>query len=494
MMTALYSGITGMKSHDVGMSSISHNIANLNTLAFKNAMTIYTDNISAGVNSASGTGITEKSQLGLGVSVSVNRTMFQQGGFMAGSEPTDLAISGKGFFGVTKNGVIQYTRAGNFRFTNEGLLVDPNGYALMGHQAAGGQTAGAATPIQLDFSQGGHGYMQPKATSQVTLIDNIGVRESGQNDPANRFFSLAAAWDGSQSPPLSSNQYGSKSTVPVYDSAGNQQSLDVYYDYVGNFDGKQVYQYVIGSEPAAGGARGSGLFASGTMTFSSNGEMTDMTMFTPGGDATDLNSWAPASFDASGNPAFPADFGRGAQTMSINFGLEMNGIWTKNYANAAAVNADPSQLYTGPARKMSALSTTSFAGSSGTLNSSQDGYAPGYLKDLTISADGTMTGRYSNSQTLDLYTIPFYRFMNEEGLRHEGGNRYTATGESGNAEEGLPETENYGSLHEATLEQSNVDLAKEFAFMIVTQRGFQMNSKVVTTSDQMLQKALELKR
>lgn len=494
MMTSLYTGATGLRSHGVGMSSIANNIANLNTVAFKNAMTLYSDNISQTVNAASGNGVTEHSQLGMGVSVNVNRTMHMQGSFMDGSEPTDLAIAGKGFFGITKNGATQYTRAGNFRFTEEGLLIDPNGYALMGYPVSNGQTAGAVEPINLDFSQAGHGYMQPKATSKVTLIDNLGNRESAQGDAANPFFSLAASWDGTQKPPLSSAQYGSKSTVPVYDAVGNLQNLDVYYDYVGNFDGKHVYQYAIGSESASGASKGAGLFAAGTITYSSAGEMQDMTMFTPGGDTTDLAAWTPAAFDDSGDPSFTADFGGGAQAMSLNFGLQMNGTWTKSYANAAAVNTNPAELYTGPARSSDATKGTSYAGSSGTITSSQDGYAPGYLKDLTIEPDGAMVGKYSNGQTDKLYTIPIYRFINEEGLRHEGGNRYVATQESGEAEEGLPQTENYGSLHEATLEQSNVDLAKEFSFMIVTQRGFQMNSKVVTTSDQMLQKALELKR
>jgi flagellar hook protein FlgE len=480
-----------MKSHGVGMSSIANNLANLNTVAFKNAMTLYSDNISTLANSASANGITEKSQVGLGVSVQVNRTMHLQGSFMAGSAPTDLAISGKGFFGVTKNGVTQYTRAGNFRFTKEGVLIDPNGYGLLGYPASGG----ALGPVTLDFSAGGQGYMQPKGTSQVTAIDNLGDRESKQADAANPFFSLASAWNGTQSPPLSENQYGSKTTIPVYDAKGNKQDLEIYYDYVGNFGGKQVYQYAAGSSRAAdGGSEGSGLFAAGTMTFSSNGELDDMTMFVPTGDKNNLSNWTPAGFDASGYPSFSADFGGGAQTISLNVGLEMNGTWTKGYANAAAVNANPADLYSGPARPKAPQSSTSYAGASGTIRSQQDGYASGYLKDLTITGDGTMVGRYSNNQTMDLYTIPIYRFINEEGLHHEGGNRYTATTESGGAEEGMPGTENYGSLHETTLEQSNVDIAREFATMIVTQRGFQMNSKVVTTADQMLQKALELKR
>lgn len=494
MMTSLYTGTSGLKAYGEGMSSIANNIANLNTVGFKSAMMLYSDNISASVNSAPAHGVTEISQLGLGVSVGVNRTMFQQGSLMPGNTATDIAISGKGFFGVAKEGLTQYTRAGNFRFTKEGKLIDPNGFNLLGRQIVDGAVAGAATPVTLDFSTAGHGYMPPKATTAVTLIEKIGMRESAQSDSANKFFSLAASWDATADPPLSETQYGHKSTVPVYDSTGSRQDIDVYYDYVGSFDGKLVYQYIAGADPDA--VSGNGLFAAGTMTFSSNGQMEDMTMFSPPADGNyaNLSGWTPSAFAADGKPAFTADFKSGAQTISLNFGLDLGGTWNGGYASASDVNANPTGLYTNPARSLEANYTTSYAGSSGTVTMKQNGYAPGYLQNLTISTDGIMTGQYNNGQNMDLYQIPVYRFIEAEGLRHEGGNRYSATTASGAAEEGVPGTENYGTLRETSLEQSTVDLAVEFATMIVTQRGFQMNSKVVTTSDQMLQKALELKR
>ncbi|SBV97722.1 conserved hypothetical protein [uncultured delta proteobacterium] len=502
MMTALYTGTTGMKSFGVGMSSLSNNIANLNTLAFKKAMTIYSDNISQTVNSSHSNGVTEHSQLGMGVSVSVNRTMHQQGSFMQGSSPTDLAIDGKGFFGVQKNGVTQYTRAGNFRFTSEGSLIDPNGYSLLGYKMENGVASTTLSPISMDFGTSGQGYMAPKATTAVSLIQNLGQRDSANSDPANPFFGMAVKWNGTQNPPLAASQYGGVTPTVVYDSNGVAQTINVYTDYVGQFNGKHVYQYVMGTDPAKDGSAqagtaAAGILAAGTFTFSSNGQIQDMTMFTPPGSGTtsDMSAWLPASFDASGNPAVPVTFkGAGAQSIGFNFGMEMSGAWTAGYASAADVNADPSGLYSGQGRPLYPTSSTSYQGSTGTLSTSQDGYAAGYLKDMTIGTDGIMTGRYSNGETMDLFQIPIYRFMNEEGLRHEGGNRYTATKESGAAEEGLPGTENYGNLHEASLEQSNVDLASEFTTMILTQRGFQINSKVVTTSDQMLQKALELKR
>jgi flagellar hook protein FlgE len=105
-----------------------------------------------------------------------------------------------------------------------------------------------------------------------------------------------------------------------------------------------------------------------------------------------------------------------------------------------------------------------------------------------------MSGKFSNGQVVDLYQIPLFRFTSEFGLRREGGNHFSATRESGEAQEGTAKTENFGSVAASTLEMSNVDASREFVNMIITQRGFQSQSKVVTTADTMLQKALELKR
>lgn len=507
MMTSLFTGVTGLKSHSVGMSSISNNIANVNTLAFKNAMLLYSDHTSTSVSSASGNGVTEMSQLGLGVAVQVNRTMHQEGAFSQGSSPTDLAIAGKGYFGLEKDGTVQYGRAGNFRFTQAGDLVDPNGWGLLGYEIDNGVQSATATPIKMNFSETGKGYMSPKATSSVTLIENLGSKETYAKDEANPFFSLASSWDGEQTPPLASGKYGHSNKIGVYDASGQLQDIETYYDFVGTFNGKSVYQYVLGVDPAVdgtanAGTQASGMLAAGTITFSSSGQMEDMTMFLPpeGGDSTDFSTWLPASFDASGNPMLTANFldaegaPQGSQNISIDYGLKINGAWRGEYANAAEAAADPAALYSGPGRERASQSSTSHAGSSGTIVSKQDGYAPGQLQDMTIDDQGYMSGRYSNGETDQLYRIPIYRFINEEGLQHEGGNRYTASTESGAAEEGFPTEENYGSMLEATLEESNVDLAREFTSMIMTQRGFQMNSKVVSTSDQMLQKALELKR
>ena len=95
---------------------------------------------------------------------------------------------------------------------------------------------------------------------------------------------------------------------------------------------------------------------------------------------------------------------------------------------------------------------------------------------------------------MNLWQIPVCRFTSEDGLRREGNNVFSATEDSGQMEMGVAGTENYGKINAYNIENSNVDMSKEMVNMIVNQRGFQSNSKVVTTADQMLQKAMELKR
>jgi flagellar hook protein FlgE len=157
--------------------------------------------------------------------------------------------------------------------------------------------------------------------------------------------------------------------------------------------------------------------------------------------------------------------------------------------------SDPQLFYSAPAgAQKESNSSASYGQSPVNRHQSQDGFGTGYLRELSINEDGYVTASYTNGHTSDLYRISLFRFVSRDGLKHEGDNHFSATAESGPASEGLPGTENFGSILSNNLETSNVDMAREFTQMIITQRGFQINSKVITTSDAMLQKALELKR
>lgn len=125
---------------------------------------------------------------------------------------------------------------------------------------------------------------------------------------------------------------------------------------------------------------------------------------------------------------------------------------------------------------------------------SQNGYAPGSLQGFSIGTDGVISGIFSNGLTRNLGQIATAQFTNPEGLDRVGSNLLRATNNSGIANVGAPTTGGRGSLSSGYLEQSNVDISQEFTDLIITQRGFQANTKIVTTVDQMLEELMNLKR
>jgi flagellar hook protein FlgE len=124
----------------------------------------------------------------------------------------------------------------------------------------------------------------------------------------------------------------------------------------------------------------------------------------------------------------------------------------------------------------------------------QDGYGSGVLNNVNIDANGIVYGMYSNGKSLPLYQIALYDFKCEQGLYREGGNLFSATVKSGDPKQGVPGDNGFGSTRAYNIEQSNVDMAKEFVHMITTQRGFQANSKAITTTDSMLETVIGMKR
>ncbi len=134
------------------------------------------------------------------------------------------------------------------------------------------------------------------------------------------------------------------------------------------------------------------------------------------------------------------------------------------------------------------------SGSSNTLSSLQDGYTFGTLSTVNIDQDGILYGIYTNGVTMPLYQITMYDFVNTQGLNREGGNLYSATRDSGNPQISVANQNGMGEIVAYNLEMSNVDMAREFVQMISTQRGFQANSKGITTVDEMLNTVIGMKR
>ncbi|MFP4034673.1 MAG: flagellar hook-basal body complex protein, partial [Desulfovermiculus sp.] len=127
------------------------------------------------------------------------------------------------------------------------------------------------------------------------------------------------------------------------------------------------------------------------------------------------------------------------------------------------------------------------------VSKSQNGFASGTLEDVSVDKDGIITGAYSNGQSRDLAQVGLAKFANPNGLLQDGNNLFTETQASGLAAVGPPGS-GAGTIRSNSLEQSNVDIAEQFSDMIVTQRAYQANSRTITTSDEMLQEVINLKR
>lgn len=546
LSASMWTGISGLLAHGEKMNVLGNNIANVNTVGFKGSRMDFEDFIHQDVNSAAGV-----TQVGRGVAIGAIYGDFSQGAFETTTEATDVAISGEGFFAVrqpnTQN--VYYTRAGNYRFNNDGVLVDPHGYALQGWQIESARPSLNTSTAQVTSNTSaikGSGVpkdiklegftSEPNHTANVTMISNLNSADGGDKS-RNRttpFFSLFDAWNGQSEPPIGENAFAHQATIDVYDEGGTAHTVTIYYDQVNSDDvtnepnGRTYWEYIVTIDPADDGrtiggtklasSASAGLLMTGTLTFDSAGQLVDQSAYTMASNATPgtkgLGNWAPTTYSTNGYPLMVANFtgldnasfvtpepasNAGPGMMELNLGIKFTGSKTDLpdpfTVRANTVGSNASNLMTlGSNVERQSAATTSFSGASSITFRDQDGYTFGFLQNISIDRDGILRGRYSNGQTIDLYQITLYRFNSPHNLRREGGNLYSQTADSGESAPGPANNNGLGKIHSNSLEQSNVDLATEFVRMITTQRGFQSNSKIITSTDEMLQQVIQMKR
>ncbi|MDQ7031562.1 MAG: flagellar hook protein FlgE [Desulfonauticus sp.] len=549
LTAALYSGTSGLKVHGEGMNVVGNNIANVSTVGFKASRMYFEDALSQEITVANGVG-----QVGRGAAIGAVYGDFSQGSLETTNESTDLAIGGNGFFIVSPKGedVQYYTRAGNFRFDRDGYLVDPHGYVVQGwkvqqektsnpatasnvtvEQNSGVKIVGTPTDIRLENFQS-----PPEATSRVDMIANLDSRsEDHATDATDPFFAMFKNWDANEETPLGDSLYAYQSTIKVYDENGTSHDLTVYFDPVkdniGDTGGKKYWEFMVTVHPnednrtfwgSATDTSKRGVLMIGSLTFNSAGELENMSAFTlndgAGSDPSDLTEWTPATFSQNGYPLFTANFlgkinadyttSEEANNIELNFGLRNKDLsetpagteagWDKADGtedatdNASLIGTTLGNLNVFQDVERSALAMTNYSTGSTTVYQSQDGYTAGFLQNITVDRDGVITGKYSNGQILQLYALTLADFNNKYGLRREGGNLFSETRASGPPLTGLAGTGGKGTIASNSLEQSNVDLATEFVKMITTEKGFQANSKTITTVDGMLSVLIQMKR
>ncbi|PKN65481.1 MAG: flagellar biosynthesis protein FlgE [Deltaproteobacteria bacterium HGW-Deltaproteobacteria-15] len=458
LSSALFSGISGLSTLGNAMQIIGDNIANVNTVGFKNSTFTFQDLLSQSTSTMSGT-----SQVGRGTALGDIYSSFEQGSFESTGNTTDLAVGGEGFFVIRESASdnLYYTRAGNFRFDKDGYLINPEGYVVQGWELdEDGEDIGSIEDILLSSFTS-----PPSETDTVKVIVNLD--SDGDNNTAG-VSALSGEWDGTAETPLGESTYEYQTTMKVYDSLGSTHDVTIYFDKA---DTASAYEYIVTCNPdedLSNTGVNAGMLARGTVQFSTgSGVITDVTMSTMSGDAWSAGTMTDGYF------TFGPEFISGTpMDVALDFGSRFDG--------SAWVNGS--------------LSTTQFARASTTTFQSANGYGAGDLQGVNVDVDGIITGTYSNGQLLPLYRVALAKFTNEQGLYKEGGNLFKSTRESGDAITNRPGTNGLGSIAPNSLEQSNVDMATEFVKMISTQRGFQANSKIITVVDSMLQELINLKR
>jgi flagellar hook protein FlgE len=235
-------------------------------------------------------------------------------------------------------------------------------------------------------------------------------------------------------------------TTPIqaYDSQGNAQNLAITYTKTSTNN----WTYAV-TGPAGSTIAGP---ATGTLTFSLSGTLLD------------ING---AGNTALANPSLNIDWGNGTAPQTINWNI---------------VNPDNS------------VNVTQYSAASSTSSSFQDGYAAGTLRDLTVDQNGVISGTFTNGQVIALAQVAISTFNNMNGLVQTGNNHWGQSLASGSPTIGLANQGGRGGVLGSNLELSNVDVAGEFTKLILSQRGYQANSRIVTTTDELLQETLNLKR
>ena len=542
LSTSMWSGVTGLLAHGDKMGVIGNNLANVNTVGYKSARMDFEDLVYTSIGTATGT-----QQLGQGVRVEGILSDFTQGGFETSNETTDMAISGMGFFTVRDrvNLSTHYTRAGNFRFDRDGFLVDPHNFALQGWEVDAASLRasratgtvinqvpikGSVTDVRLDTLA-----LAAQNTNAVSLVSNLDPRTASKStSTTNPFFSLFQNYNYNplrpDDSPLADTSFGFQNTLKVYDQRGGSHDMTVYFDKVSDVGGREYWEYMVTTNPADDGRQftvggntvnmasnsKAGVLMIGTLTFNDSGGLQNITSYTLNDSSfanpvSNLANWGQARISSSGYPVFTANYrsvsggsittASNAVSISLNLGIRnTNTTWASTATTADMIGfahlTDPAELqgFDTDTLTINNLQTTNYEAASSTLFVSQDGYPPGTLQSVSVSSDGVLTGRYSNGQVQELYVVALSDFASPWGLKRDGGNLFSQTRESGDALTGRANTGRLGAVASNSLETSNVDMAREMVQMIQTQRGFQANSKVITTADTMLSEVIQLKR
>lgn len=481
MMRSLYSGVSGLRVHQTKMDVIGNNIANVNTIGFKSSTVNFSDifyqttQSATGPNGETGAAGQNAMQIGLGSTVaSIKASITQHGGAQRTDDPFDIMISGDSFFIVNSGGTNYFTKAGAFDIDAAGSLCTPSGAKVMGWQVdpKDEKRILSGTVSELNLRSPENLYSKPEATTAARIFGNIDNADpqvastgSGKNVAVEFFDSLGHTYKANYNIKQSSATDTNKYTVTLTDITDDTgKSIFVTYD-------EATKKYGVKTGITAN-------FGTGNATVAVDPDT---------GKVTLTGATSPLEFDgASGEFVSVGTGGAGGTTKEKTVTLKLTA--TPDPFKDVVIDFSTITMF-------SKSGSSSLESAKGDLNNLGAGKKVGNMNGISIDTSGKIYGKYDNGDSRLLGQIAVASFANPAGLEAVGDNMFAQTLNSGSFDGiGHDVSLDGGKFTTGELEMSNVDLSQQFTDMITTQRGFQANSRIITTSDSLLEELVNLKR
>ncbi|MFL9869436.1 flagellar hook-basal body complex protein [Paraburkholderia fungorum] len=509
-------GLSGLSAASSDLDVIGNNIANANTTGFKSGAAQFADMYANSVATA------VNNQIGIGTQLSEVQQQFSQGTITSTNQALDVAINGNGFFQLSNNGSLVYSRNGVFQLDKNGNITNAQGLQLMGYAANSSGVINTAQTVPLSVPTAN---IAPQATTKIVAGLNLNAQ-----DPLMLGTPVVAAAAGN-----SGGLSTTGATITNTASGTNNDNYSVAFDATTAPPTYKVTDSTLGTVSAATP------YASGTAIQLGNGQTITITGTPATGDSYTIKP-TPIAFNQNTSTTYNYststtvyDSLGGSQTVNMYFAKTSAGTWnvyagtstgTANLVGQANFNSSGTLLgttqvvtpvanpptFTATATPfayafsipttdgsstpqnltLNIAGTTQYGGKDGVNSLQPDGYAAGTLTSFTIGSDGTLTGNYSNQQTAALGQIVLANFSNQNGLVNLGNNEFQQTSQSGVAQISSPGSTNHGVLQGGALENSNVDLTSELVNLITAQRNYQANAQTIKTQQTVDQTLINL--
>ena len=495
MMRSMNSAVSSLKNHQTRMDVIGNNIANVNTVGFKSSSTVFSDvfyqttQSASGPNKESNMGGVNPKQIGLGANVSsISKSITDPGGSQTTNNALDCMLTGDSFF-ITKNGGRTYfTKNGAFKVDADGTLVNSEGAKVQGWQVdPDDPTKIKPGPVSnLNIMSPENQYTNPEATTAGYLSGNIDRTDTQlASGSAGRTFQMNF-YDNL------GYEYTAKFVIKrstVSDNAYNIELKDILKD------GKSIMYNAVKKDDGTTEYTATGWGATLSKDKTSLSDVSSVDSVDDGkpdfGDSGKFNMVFDGttgkfkSLAEDGSPDFDAS--TMDDTVIKKMYLNIGGKTPNPFKN---IELDFSQMTMFASQTSSKIESTM-----GDVDGNGKGKMKGTMKGVSVDNSGKIYGSYDNGDLKLLGQIAVAGFKNPAGLEAVGNSNFVETMNSGKFDGvGKDVTSDGGKIQTGMLEMSNVDLAAQFTDMITTQRGFQANSRTITTTDSILEELINLKR